>query len=91
MVVSTTCILCSLDSLIASRQWEVINPLYLAVVRSHLKGCIQSDPLMDILKQVQQRAIKMIWGLHPMTYEEHERLELVGFKERRLKGGFIGF
>jgi len=46
---------------------------------------------MDTLRQVQQRAIKMIRGLQHMTYEECERVELVGFKERRQKGDSIGF
>ena len=91
MAVRATCILCSADRIIASRQREAINPLYLAFVRPHLKCSIQSDTLMDILKQVQQRAIKMMKGLQHVTHEESERVELVGFKERRLKGDFIGF
>lgn len=87
MAIRATCILYSVDS----RQRKVINPLYLALVRTHLKSCIQFDPLMGILKQVQQRAIKMIRGLQHMTYEEFEKVELVGFKEERLKGMLLSF
>lgn len=77
MAVRATCILCSVDRIVASRQREMFNPLYLALVRPYLKSCTQSDPLMDILKQVQQTAIKMIRGLQHMTYKEFETVELV--------------
>lgn len=70
MVVRATSMLCSVHRIITSRQREVINPLYLALVRQHMKCCMQSDPLRDILKQVQQRVIKMIRSLQHVTFEE---------------------
>jgi len=65
-----------------SRSREVILPLYSVLVGPHLESCIQLWSLqhrkdMDLLEQVQRRAIKKMWEQEHLSYEK--RLRESGF------------
>ncbi|KAK4826733.1 hypothetical protein QYF61_010986 [Mycteria americana] len=90
-----SCMLGCMKRSMASRSREVILLLFSTLLKPHLEYCIQlwgpqCKKDIDLLEQVQRRAIKIIRGLEHLSYQEKLRkLRWFSPKKRKLWGHLV--